>query len=116
MHQFDTTLKRILTRPGSVLLAALLRSTGLQSLDGVRWLNVQLPKVSNLRVDQLGLLPDGRLIHIECQSWNDYLIAMRMAEYLFGIWRVHGQIPIQIVLYIGQKPMRMKNTIIAPGL
>ena len=116
MHQFDVALKRSLTRPGSALLAALLRAAGLESLVDVRWLNVELPKVSNLRVDQLGQLPDGHLIQIECQSENDKHIAMRMAEYFFAIWRAHKQIPIQIVLYVGRMPLRMRNTIAVPGL
>ena len=116
MHEYDVALKRILTRPGSAVLAALLRATGLQSVEGLRWLNVELPKVNNLRVDQLGRLPDGQLIHIDCQTQNDGGIAMRMAEYFFGIWRLHGGIPLQIVLYIGEKPMRMKNTIAVAGL
>jgi hypothetical protein len=48
MHEYDVALKRILTRPGSALLFAL---TGASEL---RWLNVELPKVNNLRVDLLG--------------------------------------------------------------
>jgi hypothetical protein len=52
MHEYDA-LKRILTRPGSVLLSA---PTGSPSL---RWLNVEAPLVRNLRVDLLGESPDG---------------------------------------------------------
>ena len=48
MHEYDVALKRILTRPGSALLAAL---TGLDTLN---WLNVEMPSVRNLRVDTLG--------------------------------------------------------------
>jgi hypothetical protein len=52
MHEYDVTLKNILTRPGSSVLAQL---TGLSSL---KWLNVEAPKVSNRRVDLLGELPE----------------------------------------------------------
>ena len=34
----------------------------------VRWHNVELPKVGQLRVDLLGETADGELIHIELQS------------------------------------------------
>ena len=53
MHEYDVALKRILTRPGSMLLTALTCSPSL------RWLNVEAPLVRNLRVDLLGESPDG---------------------------------------------------------
>jgi hypothetical protein len=62
MHEYDVALKRILTRPGSLLLTAL---TGSPSL---RWLNVEAPLVRNLRVDLLGESPDGGLVHVELQA------------------------------------------------
>ena len=48
MQEYDIALKRVLTRPGSLLLYAL---TGCKVL---HWLNVELPQTSNLRVDLLG--------------------------------------------------------------
>jgi len=110
MHEYDVALKRILTRPGSGLLAALTGSAHL------RWLNVELPKVSNLRVDLLGVTPNGEFIHFELQSRNERDFALRMAEYLFAIHRHCGRIPRQIVLYVGEKPLRMKNGISGPDL
>jgi hypothetical protein len=110
MHEYDVALKRILTRRGSALLRAL---TGRSRL---RWLNVEMPRVSNLRVDLLGALPDGELIHIEFQSRNERGFALRMAEYLFAIRRRYGRLPRQIVLYVGEKPLRMKNAIDSPDL
>ena len=105
MHEYDVALKGILTRPGSCILA---RLTGASSL---RWLNVELPKVGNRRVDLLGALPDGNLVHIELQSRNEKDFPLRMAEYLFGIRRKYGKMPRQVALYVGEAPLRMKDHI-----
>ena len=110
MHEYDVALKRILTRPGGGLLKALAGESTL------RWINVELPKVSNLRVDLLGESPDGELVQFEFQSRNEKRFPQRMGEYLFAIERRYGQFPRQIVLYVGARPMRMKNTIEIPRL
>ncbi len=105
MHEYDVALKNILTRPGSSALAQL---TGASSL---KWINVEAPKVSNRRVDLLGELPDGNLVHIELQSSNEKDFPMRMAEYLFGIGRQYGRLPRQVALYVGEAPLRMKDRV-----
>jgi predicted transposase YdaD len=108
MHEYDVALKNILTRPGSSVLAQL---TGASWL---KWLNVEAPKVSNQRVDLLGELPDGNLVHIELQSRNEKDFPLRMAEYLFGIRRRYGRLPRQVALYVGEAPLRMKDCIEGP--
>jgi hypothetical protein len=105
MHEYDVALKNILTRPGSSALAQL---TGASSL---KWINVEAPKVSNRRVDLLGELPDGNLVHIELQSRNEKDFPLRMAEYLFGIGRQYGRLPRQVALYVGEAPLRMKDRV-----
>jgi hypothetical protein len=110
MHEYDVALKNILTRPGSSVLTQL---TGASSL---KWINVEAPKVSNRRVDLLGELPDGNLVHIELQSRNEKDFPLRMAEYLFGIGRQYGRLPRQVVLYVGEAPLRMKNRIESPDV
>jgi predicted transposase YdaD len=110
MHEYDAALKNILTRPGSSILAQL---TGASSL---RWINVETPKVSNRRVDLLGELPDGNLVHIELQSRNEKDFPLRMAEYLFGIGRQYGRLPRQVVLYVGEAPLRMKDRVEGPDV
>jgi hypothetical protein len=77
----------------------------------LRWLNVELPKVNNLRVDLLGARPDGELVHLEIQSRNRKDLLFRMGEYRFAIARRYGRLPKQIVLYVGEKPLRMKSSI-----
>ena len=74
MHKYDVALKHIITRPGSSILEQL---TGAASL---KWINVEAPKVSNRRVDLLGELRDGKLVHIELQSRNEKDFPFRMAE------------------------------------
>jgi hypothetical protein len=110
MHEYDVALKNILTRPGSSVLAQLIGASSL------KWINVEAPKVSNRRVDLLGELPDGNLIHIELQSRNEKDFPLRMAEYLFGIGRRYGKLPRQAALYVGEAPMRMKDRIEGPGV
>ena len=36
-----------------------------------RWLDIELPKAQNLRMDLLGEDADGNLHHFELQSYND---------------------------------------------
>jgi hypothetical protein len=110
MHEYDVALKNILTRAGSSILAQL---TGASSL---RWINVEAPKVSNRRVDLLGELPDGNLVHIELQSRNEKDFPLRMAEYLFGIGRQYGRLPRQVALYVGEAPLRMKDRVEGPDV
>ena len=110
MQEYDIALKRILTRPGSMLLRVL---TGCSEL---KWLNVELPQNSNLRVDLLGTAPDGRLIQIEFQSRNKPRFAQRMHRYLVLIEERYRKYPKQIVLYLGEDPCRMKNNMAAEGL
>ncbi len=39
-----------------------------------------------------------------------------MGEYLFAIWRKYGRIPAQIVLYVGEEPIRMESAVRVEGL
>jgi hypothetical protein len=109
MHGYDVALKRIPTRPGSMLLTAL---TGSPSL---RWLNVEAPLVRNLRVDLLGESPDGELVHIELQSRNEKDFPLRMSEYSFGVALRYGRLPRQVALYVGAEPLRMKSEVAGQG-
>ncbi len=101
MQDYDVTLKLLLQ--GSAPLA-------LRELTGTtvtKWLDVELPKVQNLRLDLLGETADGGLVHLELQSSNDVGMPLRMAEYCLGIFRLFRRFPRQIVIYVGQPQMRM---------
>jgi len=81
-----------------------------------KWLNVELPKVQNPRADLLGAAPGGTLVHVELQSGNDSTMALRMAEYCWGIFRLFGKFPRQIVLYVGEAPMAMDHELRGPDV
>ena len=102
MHEYDITLKLLLR--GSAAMA-------FQALTGgpvERWLDIELPKMQNPRMDLLGEFADGTLLHMELQSGNDAEMPLRMAEYALGVYRRFGQFPRQIVLYVGEPVLRMQ--------
>ena len=111
MHEYDTVLKSLLT--GS-------RNSIFRLIAGVnrgRWLNVELPKVIQPRVDLLfEILLTRELILFELQSHNDLDLPMRMAEYALLIWRIYKRVPKMYVLYIGSEPLRMPSELITPDL
>ena len=109
MHEYDVALKRVLRGKAREVLRQL---TGLTI---VEWLNIELPEVRNLHVDLLCRDPrTGRLFHIELQSTNNPHMPLRMAEYALAIYRRFGSFPRQIVLYVGDSPLTMKNTLKGP--
>jgi hypothetical protein len=110
MHEYDVTLKSILTRLAGSVLAEL---TGFAV---ERWHNVELPAVRHRRADLIGETSSGRLVHIELQSTNQSGMARRMLEYSLAIHRKFHRFPEQMVLYFGNAPLRMKNHLTAPGL
>ncbi len=110
MHEYDVTLKMLLRgSPGKAI----------QALTGIsvqRWLDIELPKIQNLRVDLLGQSADGRLSHLEVQSRNDSDMSLRMLEYSVGVYRLFKVFPRQIVLYVGTPPLRMASRLEGPGI
>src|ERR1022692_4572454 len=110
MQEYDVALKLLLQ--GSAKLT-------MHELTGTaiaKWLDVELPKVQNLRLDLLGQTVDGGLIHLELQSSNDAAMPFRMIEYCLGVQRLFGQFPRQILLYVGEAPMRMESQLRGPDL
>jgi hypothetical protein len=113
MQEYDVALKLLLK--GSATLTV-------RELTGtvvVKWLDVELPKVQkaqNPRLDLLGQSVDGELIHIELQSSNDAAMPFRMMEYCIGVQRLFGKFPRQVLLYVGEEPMRMRSELRGPGL
>jgi len=84
---YDTTLKQLF-RSGA--------NSTLRELTGksfARWLDVELPRVQNPRVDLLGETTDGELLHIELQSTNAPDMRLRMSEYCMAILRKLGRFP-----------------------
>jgi len=110
MQDYDVALKLLLQGSASLTIREL---TGTAV---AKWLDVELPKVQNLRLDLLGETIDGGLVHVELQSGNDAAMPLRMAEYSLGVYRLLGQFPRQVVLYVGEAPMRMESALRGPGL
>jgi predicted transposase YdaD len=105
MNEYDVALKLILQR---------LTAVATRELTGVtitRWHNIELPQVQNTRMDLLGETESGKLIHIEIQSSNDAAMALRMLEYSVRVYRLYGAFPKQILLYVGEAPLRMNRTL-----
>jgi len=107
-HEYDIALKVLLQRSADLTM---------QEIAGVaiaKWLNVEFPEVQSTRVDLLGETAAGGLVHIELQSNNDAIMALRMAEYCLRVYRVFGKFPRQVLLYVGEDPMRMQAELTSP--
>lgn len=73
------------------------------------FLNVELPRVRERRLDLLALLVDDSLLHVEFQSTNRGDMPFRMAEYYLLLARKFRRPVRQVALYVGARPMRMKS-------
>ena len=111
MRQYDTVLKSLLTgSPNSLFHLVTGAKRG-------RWLNVELPKVVQARVDLLFELAATReLILLELQSSNDPDLPVRMAEYALLIRQVYKRFPKMYVLYVGSERLRMPSELDTPDL
>ena len=109
MGEYDIALKAVLR--GSDRVFAELNSGAI-----ARWHNVELSEVRSLLVDMLGETSAGGLVHIELQSQNDATMALRMLEYCAAIYRQFGRFPHQIVLYVGNPPLKMSSALTGSGI
>src|SRR5262252_5919586 len=50
------------------------------------------------------------------QSTNDPAMPLRMAEYCLGIYRLFGKLPRQVLVYVGEAPLRMPGELIGPDV
>ncbi|MBL8233710.1 MAG: hypothetical protein JNL98_34755 [Bryobacterales bacterium] len=80
------------------------------------WVNIELPKVNNPRVDLLARCADGSLRHVEVQTSNESDIARRQAEYYLGFHRLLGEHVEQVMLYASAAPLRMSNAFETPSM
>ncbi len=108
MQTFDVVLKLLLQHSQQIL-------PQLAGVTVVSWLSNEVPRMQNLPLDLLGQTGDGMLVQLECQSTNDSAMPLRMAEYSLGVYRLHGQFPLQLVLYVGREPMRMADRLNGPS-
>jgi hypothetical protein len=101
VFEYDATLKVLLKGSARVTIHAL------SGLSIARWHDVALSRVEEPRVDLLGEAGDGSLLHIELQSTNDSSMPLRMAAYGVKVAQIYGRYPKQVLLYVGEAPLRM---------
>jgi len=79
------------------------------------WLNVEQPKVQNLKADLLARCTDGSLRQLELQTTNEKALSFRMLEYYVGFLRGMGEHVQQTVLYAGKEPLSMPDAFTSPS-
>jgi predicted transposase YdaD len=82
----------------------------------VEVLNVEFPSVMKRQPDLVLRLDDGWVYNLELQSAGDAEMPLRMAEYFLLIYR-HWRAPVlQQVLYVGQGPNTLADTLVVSRL
>ena len=109
-QQYDITVKELLQAAPPKLLQLLM---GKQP---VEILTVEFPKVRMRRPDFVARTESGDIEQLEVQSDNDDDMEWRMLDYYPLLRKLFGRPPIQRVLYIGQKPLKMAGRIDEPNL
>ncbi|KJU81480.1 hypothetical protein MBAV_006326, partial [Candidatus Magnetobacterium bavaricum] len=105
MHQkYDIVLKDIIKDAPRRFLKLL---TG---YDTGKFIDVQFPDIQIKEVDILIELPDEDMLQIDMQSSNDPNMLGRMYLYSGFIYNQYKKLPIQIVLYVGNKPLNMESS------
>ena len=74
-------------------------------------LDISFPKVEERKVDLLTRLEDNTLFHLEIQSTDDKTMPIRMLQYTSLIYEKYKQFPKLLVLYVGNKEIKMQNSI-----
>ncbi len=106
MGKIDITLRDIIQEIPSKFVQLLSGKNAKKLLD------TSLPQVKERRADFLVELEDGSIFHLELQTQNDKNMPFRMLEYFVLISSKYPNRKIkQMVLYVGEKPLNMKNSI-----
>jgi hypothetical protein len=107
---FDSTIKDLIQRDRPSLLTQLSGGIAIRA-----FLNVELPKVQDRKLDLVLLLEDDSILHIEIQSTHDSEIAYRMLDYYSLLKRRYKQPTRQVLLYVGEGHLRMADRIEEDG-
>ncbi|MBF0590821.1 MAG: Rpn family recombination-promoting nuclease/putative transposase [Nitrospirae bacterium] len=106
MHQkYDITLKDIIKDVPQRFLKLL---TGYEAS---KFIDIQFSDVQVRYVDIAYETADGNIVQLELQSTNDSNMLGRMYLYSAFIYNQHKRLPMQIVLYVGNKPLNMENSV-----
>ncbi|MBF0344889.1 MAG: hypothetical protein HQL06_11740 [Nitrospirae bacterium] len=104
-QKFDIALKDIIKDVPRTFLKLL---TG---YDSGKFIDIQFPDIQLRQPDIVIEAPDGNIIHLEVQSTNEKIMLERMFLYAGFIYNQHKKLPIQIVLYVGNRPLKMANSV-----
>ena len=96
MFDFDGVLKDLFQRDRPSILNRLTGGVKIKA-----FLNVELHRVRERRVDLVILLENDTLLHVELQSANDRRMRYRMVSYRGLFKEGHGKPVRQVVLYAG---------------
>jgi predicted transposase YdaD len=102
--KYDTTFKDLF--PDVKELFRLLTNSQVTQVE-----NVEYASVKQRRTDLVAWLANGELLHLELQSRNDDSMLWRELEYCVLIAEHYQQIPLQIVLYVGNAPADFQTKI-----
>jgi len=82
-----------------------------RKFSSIKFLDVKLPKILEKEADLIFSDEKGSIYHIEIQSFNDKEMPLRMLLYFSLILANYGKAPFQYVIYVGEEPLRMENTL-----
>ena len=115
MQVYDLTVRELLTKP----LCSLLEHITGENIKS--FLDPSFPSVKERRADLLLEVENGKILHVEVQSTNDFSMPHRMLEYRLLIKNKYkNKYPDrkiqQMVLYIGDEPCRISAILEEEGL
>ena len=102
---YDRTLRELFQNVPKALIKLLVNKEIKEVLE------TSFPKVEERRVDLLTRLEDDTLFHLEIQSINDTLMPKRMLKYASLIYENYDEFPQQMVLYVGDRNIKIKSKI-----
>jgi len=82
-----------------------------KKFSSIKFLDVKLPKILEKEADLIFADQDGNIYHIEIQSFNDKEMPLRMLLYFSLILANYGKAPTQYVIYVGEEPLKMENSL-----
>jgi hypothetical protein len=111
-NEVDAVIRELLRQPRCRLVEDLTGSAIKQ------FLPEHFPSTQERIPDLMGVLANGRPLHLEVMGYNDPLIGSRMYD-LRGLFRNANPglgALLQIVVYVGQAPMNMPDRVEEDGL
>ena len=77
----------------------------------IELLDPSFPKVEERKADLVVRLENDEIFHLEVQSTDDRNMPNRMLRYASMIYELYERFPKQLVLYIGEKEIKLKEGI-----